>query len=1260
MSDGWHVTSDDIVNWANTNSRQAQEKLPLLIRKLIFASVSPTSIRLPAGNDILMKGYDVILRVEKGDTYVPVGDSVWELSTEEKVEVKANGDYSKRSADPLGVDKTKTTFVIVTCRKWPNSKEEWLNKKACQWFQIKALDAVDLETWLEQCSAVHLWFARLIGKMPEGAWDAEKAWDSWRCSTKPPCNADLVLAGRIEQAEKLKGLLEAKPDVVTISAESRDEAYAFALAAITKFEEFLPRLLVVKEAKDWDILVDSLKPLILIPQFDNLPAPSLAPQHGHCVILPLSSMQLIQNVSITLNKPDSGQQANALVRMGIGKETAEEVIEFSRGNLNRLRRHPILAQLSLQKPNWATPEIAGQIIAAVLVGSWDTYNKNDCEKVAYIAGVPYDKFEENLHKWTITDDPPIERIGARLQTVSRQDSWALLSQYISKGVLERFGEVAVDVLGELDPRFDLIPEERWLSAVHGKVTRHSVSLRHGLAEMLAILGSYGYRDLRNIGTTSAEDQVSFWIRQLLIDKMSSNRWGSLAQELPLLAEAAPRIFIEAVEIGLQDDNQPVMSLFVEEGIMGGCLHSGLLWALECLSWNLNYTSQIVRILAKLSRLDPGGRYSNRPFNTLKEIFRGWLPQTRAHISERLRIIDSLFLYEPESSWKLLLNLLPERGGGVSTPIYQPRFHDWATGWEKGVTAEVYRQHLDAIAERILKHVEEPRTRWVDVTKKLSEMPHEYLSKAIIQLEKDLPLLPAAVKDEIHRELSKEVARHREFFDAKWALPKAFVDQIDEICKNLVPYDLVTRYKYLFDEILPALSYPEPHPKYRQKIEYTELKRMTAIQEIWAELQMPGIERLARNAKIPWSLGSVLGKSKFADEIEPVILSWLSNENASIVQTAQAYVADRYAQETEWLTAIHNQYNQTWDPKTWVTFCLSLPLTKTLFDFLESLGAEVKENYWKVTTRYYLSQEEKAYANCVIEHLLSHKRPCAALDAAVNFMYTITKEARLDGNVLARTLEQVLTDPADYEAIPVNEMGANLVKVLTEIQTYPELDQTRIARIEWMCISVFHDNEIQPKALLKEVMQNPDFFVQLICMIYVADPPTSDEFPNLSAEQKKQQALNAWYLLKTINQLPGQLNPTDIDKNQLQKWILRVREGCSRKNRKEVCDNKIGELLSLSPVGKDGVWPHEAIRDVIERFESSELEIGLETGRYNLRGVTGRAWKEGGEQERKIAEQYEHQAEKIKFEFPRTNAVLLRLAQSYRRDAVFWDERLQVE
>lgn len=1090
MSGGWHVTSDDIVNWANTNSRQAQETLPQLIRKLIFASVSPTSIRLPAGNDILMKGYDVILRVEQGDTYVPVGDSVWELSTEEKVEIKANSDYLKRSADPLGVDKTKTTFVIVTCRKWPNSKEEWINKKACQrdWFQIKALDAVDLETWLEQCSAVHHWFARLLGKMPVGAWDAEKAWDVWRYSTKPPCNADIVLAGRTEQAEKLNTLLEAKPDVVTISAESRDEAYAFTLAATTRCEKFLPRVLVVKDAKEWDILVDSLKPLILIPQFDNLPPPSLATQSGHWVILPLSSGQQTQNVNIILNKADRGQQVNGLVEMSLSREAAEEVIEFSRGNLNRLRRHRILAQLSLQIPNWAAPEVAGQIIAAVFVGSWDTNNKNDCEKVAYIAGVPYDKFEENLHKWTITDDPPIERIGARLQTVSRQDSWALLSQYISKGVLERFGEVAVGVLGELDPRFDLMPEERWLSAVHGKVTKHSVSLRHGLAEMLAILGSYGYRDLRNIDAASVQDQVSFWIRQLLIDKMSNNRWGSLAQELPLLAEAAPVIFIEAVEIGLQGDNQPIMSLFVEEGIMGGCLHSGLLWALECLSWNLNYTSRIVRILAKLSRLDPGGSYSNRPFNTLKEIFQGWLPQTKAPISERVKIIDSLFLYEPEISWKLLLNLLPERSGGVSTPIYQPRFHDWATGWKKGVTIDVYRQHIDATSERILKHVvEEPRTRWLDVTKKLSEMPHEYLSKAISQLEKDLPLLPNAVRDEILRELRKEVARHREFFDAKWALPKAFVDQIDEICKSLVPYDLVDRYKYLFDDFLPALSYPEPHPKHRQKIEYTELKRMAAIQEIWTELQMPGIESLAKNVKIPWSLGSGLGKAGFAIEAEPDILSWLKNGNASMIQTAQAYIAARYAQKPEWLTTIHRKYNQTWDRQTWVTFCLSLPLTKALFDLLESLGAEVKENYWKVVNRYYLSQEEKSYANWVIEQLLYHNRPCAALDAAVNFLYTITKEARLDGNVLAKTLEQVLTNPADYSAIPINEMGANLAKVLTEIQTYPELDQTRVARIEWMCVSVLHDDEIQPKALLKEVMQNPDFFVQLICMIYVAHP-----------------------------------------------------------------------------------------------------------------------------------------------------------------------------
>lgn len=101
MPDGWHVSAKDIIHWAENSPRQAQENLPLLIQKLIFSSVKPSHLHLPVGDSILNKGWDGIVDVEEGNAFVPIGKSVWELSTQEDAENKANNDYEKRTNNPL-------------------------------------------------------------------------------------------------------------------------------------------------------------------------------------------------------------------------------------------------------------------------------------------------------------------------------------------------------------------------------------------------------------------------------------------------------------------------------------------------------------------------------------------------------------------------------------------------------------------------------------------------------------------------------------------------------------------------------------------------------------------------------------------------------------------------------------------------------------------------------------------------------------------------------------------------------------------------------------------------------------------------------------------------------------------------------------------------------------------------------------------------------------------------------------------------------
>mgnify|MGYP000274076883 CR=1 FL=1 len=93
--------------------------------------------------------------------------------------------------------------------------------------------------------------------------------------------------------------------------------------------------------------------------------------------------------------------------------------------------------------------------------------------------------------------------------------WQLLARFISPRTLEKFGEVAVEVLRELDPRYELKPEERWLA--YDKSFKHSKTIRKYIAEMLVMLATYEDEDLRNIGMNTVQDKVDLWVSEILKD-----------------------------------------------------------------------------------------------------------------------------------------------------------------------------------------------------------------------------------------------------------------------------------------------------------------------------------------------------------------------------------------------------------------------------------------------------------------------------------------------------------------------------------------------------------------------------------------------------------------------------------------------------------------------------------------------------------------------------------------------------------------------
>ena len=107
---------------------------------------------------------------------------------------------------------------------------------------------------------------------------------------------------------------------------------------------------------------------------------------------------------------------------------------------------------------------------------------------------------------------------------------------------------------------------------------------------------------------------------------------------------------------------------------------------------------------------------------------------------------------------------------------------------------------------------------------------------------------------------------------------------------------------------------------------------------------------------------------------------------------------------------------------------------------------------------------------------------------------------------------------------------------------------------------------------------------------------------------------------------------------------------AERDRADIGDEQIGQVLSGSPPGTDGAWPAEPVRELIEDIGSRELETGLHIGMTNSRGVTSRGIYDGGQQERELAARYRDWAKITASQWPRTSRVLRGLADDYERDA----------
>lgn len=1236
----------DLHDWANRIDAFAL--LPLLIRRLaLFSLQTVEKINFRSEEGVRLSGWDGILRVSQGNAFIPPGTSGWEMGTDKNVKGKADYEYDNRVKDPLGLHPANSTFVFVTPRRWKN-KEEWAQAKRHEgvWKDVRVIDADDLSAWLEISPSVHIWFSILIGKRPSSVNDLQNFWQTWSGATQPTLVPELLLSGRAASVAQVQEFLRARPSVLEIKADTREEALAFLTASILSLgndeerERTLARVVIVEDHAAWRQLAGWNRSLVLVPSFDDRRTVPEALTSGHSIVIPLGGGDQPSQGAIVLPRLNRDEAKKALEGMHIPADRAGELAALARRSMEALRR-TIAISASTLTPGWANAENARSLLPALLTGQWNDRNPNDQKALSDIAEKEYAEITTALLRWSNEHDPPVRRVGDIWMFVSKEDGWSLLSRYLSTQDLERFETVALEVLTERDPEYELPVSERLEANLRGKVLKRSEEIRNGVAETLAIMGSLS--EVHPIsGILSGQEWATRIITKLLSQAEDWTLWVSLSPVLQFIAEAAPEAFLSALERAISDPNKHLAKIFTdgETTLLQGSPHTGLLWSLEVLAWCPELLAQTALILARLAGLDPGGRMSNRPINSLREIFLCWSPGTAANLDKRLRVIDMMRKREPNVAWDLLCSLLP-RIMDSSNPTAKPSWRDWKPEETSSVTyAEVFRATQE-IVERQLEDVGTSGSRWRALIEDLHEVRSEF-DKIVGQLKSlDPQALTETDKVAIWDSLRKFVSRHRRFHDAQWALPDELVDRLDDLQGRFEPIDPIIKRVWLFSDD-PDLPYKRSEDEYDTAVEEAQTK---SIEGLYVLGGLPLIFKLTEQARCPWKVGTALGTTKLYDGSEGELLTQcLGSPNRSLQQLGMNFLIKRRSTKgLEWVVGLQVQNEWTgWTPQQRADYFRCLPFTdRTTREALDLQDEETQRLYWSEVGPYGHGKLEGEFSEMVVEKFVKYDQ----LETAIVFLdlYAHRKECPVPPKLIAEVLTKATR--ASVQEIDWKGHGHRVAELLEHLAKSGQVPDTELAQLEWYFLPFLRFDR-RPITLFKALADDPEFFVEMLKFVYLAE----NQEPQEATEEQRTRAHYAHDLLLRWHRGPGLDADERVSPEKLKTWISKALELASAHGRLKAAEHQIGKVLAHYPSGADGAWPHDAIRDLIEEQANDEMQNGITLGILNSRGVVSRSLYEGGRQEKAIAERYKEYARILSDKWPRTSMLMKEISRSYELQA----------
>jgi hypothetical protein len=1212
-----------------------------------------------------LSGWDGWARISFDDA-APKHNSLWELSTKNADTGKIREDFAKRlgSSLPFGWGHDTTTFAMVTLRRVGDRtalEDELRNHPQNPWRDVQILDAPALEQWIALCPAVEHWCADYLG-IGNGRFgkSLDHYWREWSESTIPAMSSDLLQAGRPD-ADFSKLFNPAAGHTLALKADSPQEvaAYIHAYVKNQRGADITPSLLdgalVIQDIESAHRYADLPVPpgetplTILLPPANEVAA-RFTKHYVVCAVAGNDKSLNLHQLPRALRHEFSKALASS---MPVLSDNADTVARNCGSSVtvwavfNRLDNSGMGSYL----PTWAQANVAAEVLPAILVGSWDENSPADKRLLEALSGMPYEQFATRMLPHMATDNPLLERTHSMLSVVAPSFAFAVHAEHLYDSLLERFAKIITEVFGSIPDQ-----DQKLFDSDTGTIQSRDNAMcsdiaRRGLAFSLLWISEFHER-LDSAGVAQpwggAEQYAKSTLSTLFKGLSSPVLSYSIGDELPLLAEAAPDEFLDALEISIAASPSNWGRMFVHRGPFTPFVHTPVLFALETLAWSPLYIDRAVEMLCKLDAVDPGGNVTNRPGNSLRQIFLPWMPNTSATVDARISIFERLVMDYPLQAWKLIIKLLP-RSHDTSDPNAKPTIKDFGRSACQPTTRMESNRATSAYVSLAIAAAANKLDRQMELLPFTAHFSENHRSIFVSNFKSVAASTASNDNYQAWSELRRFIAHNRQYANTFWALPELDLRDLANIETVLRPTDVVRKNLWLFEFALPQFGGAPPTDVLLHQQVADEL-RVRALREIHLEKGLQGTFELLHASDAAYLVCAAFDEL-FADtSILGEFLQQCSAQNSSLSLQAIRDISSRryYAKGNEWTNqAISNSKHWGWSALHTVELLVRYPDDIVTYLLVESMGSEASKHFWQLRNPFLQNAAGKT-RTFAVEKLILHRRAMEGIQTSLE-KYPTRLALKLVNAAVAELLSPSGV-PSDTTMLAYHFENA-----LEVLLTRPAIASEKLGRLEYLLFPLLRHYDVSNKQRTVHLIlaKSPEFFVKIICDAHWPESPQFER-PAQISEIEKNCARIADQILETWTLVPGTLKDGNFNFEQCTDWINIARKLGAKEDRKRQSDYEIGRILRHIPASDTDVdWPPPQLASLLQTLNSKDIESGiLQSIVYS--GPTVRGVLDGGAQEHSAEQLWKNRALALPAKFSKARRLCQEISRRYKLQGQAYD------